>query len=274
MLRQDLLFTETLPPLPYVAHQIMLAVNEQEPNTGDIASLLAKEPGLCARIIAMANSVFFRHRNPIYAIDEAIARLGLNRVRVLVASLLLANQFDASRCRPFRPARYWQHALVSAFAAMRLSRHVPVEEGSEAAYLGGLLHNIGLLLLVHALPEEMASVLRLAGQRPELSLRVLCQSRIGCDQYEAGALLLREWNLPAPLVQVAAHCREPDYKGPYARLVSVVRVCIDWSRSGLSELPERRVLPEVPHAQLEAIAREVQKEQEQLLAFARLLAAA
>ena len=186
----------SLPALPYVAHEILLAVNDGEAHLGQISAALAKEPGLTARIIAMANSAFFAGSRAVYSVEDAVVRLGLNRVRVLAASILLAAHFDSSRCRSFRTERYWYEAMGAAFAATRLVRHLTLDTPDDAAYLAGLLHNIGLLLLAYVFPTEMGGILAEKELDPGLSLSVLERQRLGCDHHEAGQLLLRNGNCP------------------------------------------------------------------------------
>jgi HD-like signal output (HDOD) protein len=263
---------DTLPPLPYVAHEILMAVNQSEPSMGDVAATLDKEPGLAARTVAMANSAFFAEQRPIYGVEEAIVRLGLNRVRMMAASLLLARQFDASRCRPFRSELYWQHAVGTAFAAARIARFTLGADDAPAAYLAGLLHNIGLLLLVHAFPKEMTVVLLEREREPGSSLSAGCRQALGVDPEKAGGLLLREWNLPEPIVAAVAGERGGDAR--QQRLARTVRVAAGWTRAGYAGRPDTSTLPQLPESRIEAIGRECGRELEGLAALGRLLASA
>lgn len=264
---------DTLPPLPYVAHEILLALNDKDANMGGIAETLAREPGLTARIISMANSAFFANQRPVYSPEDAIVRLGLNRVRVLAASILLAKQFDASRCREFRAERYWYEAVGTAFSAARLTPHAQLEYEGDVAYLAGLLHNIGLLLLVYVFPTEMSKALQQYAADPEQSLSALTRQIIGSDHHEAGRLLLAEWGLPEEISTTAAHIHQAAYRGPHDTLVAFTRFCRTWVANGFAadlETPPQLALgPE----RLERVAAQCRKEQEQLDAFAKLLAA-
>ncbi len=264
----------SLPALPYVAHEILIAVNDGEAHLGQISDALAKEPGLTARIIAMANSAFFAGSRAVYSVEDAVVRLGLNRVRVLAASILLAAHFDSSRCRSFRTERYWYEAMGAAFAATRLVRHLTLDTPDDAAYLAGLLHNIGLLLLAYVFPTEMGGILAEKELDPSLSLSVLERERLGCDHHEAGQLLLTEWELPSEIAIAAGHCHEPNYRGEYETLVHTVRFCSEWSANGFSHVPDTKGIAEAGAATLEAIGSACRKENEQLEALARLLASA
>ena len=261
---------DSLPPLPYVAHEILLAVNDNDVSLRSIGKTLSREPGLTARIVAMANAAFFAGQRLIYSAEDAVVRLGLNRVRVLAASILLTRQFDSSRCPPFRAERYWYDAVGTAFTAARLSGPAGLER-DDAAYLAGLLHNIGLLLLVYVFPNEMNEVLQRHGEDREQSLAALCRQRVGCDHHEAGRLLLTEWSLPAEIITGATHMHEAGYRGEHARLVEVIRFSAEWNRRGydLTRLPQPGL--GIGEAQMQTVSTACQKEQQQLEVFARLL---
>lgn len=262
---------DTLPPLPYVTHEILLAVNDGTADLRGIAAILSKEPGLTARIVAMANSAFFASQRPVYSVEDAVVRLGLNRVRVLSASILLAKYFDAGRCSPFHTERYWYDAVGTAFCAARLSRFLSINESGDAAYLAGLLHNIGLLLLVYVFPLEMANVLARRENDPDQALSALERQFIGTDHHEAGRLLLSEWGLPAEIVLVAGHSHEARYVGPHADLIEVVRFARVWTNVFFTEQPESPLADRLAPEALSAIGEACRREHDQLQAFARLL---
>ncbi|WP_421620739.1 HDOD domain-containing protein [Alkalilimnicola ehrlichii] len=263
---------DTLPPLPYVAHEILLAANREEPDIAEVSDKLAREPGLSARVVAMANSAFFAGQQPLYSIQHAIMRLGLVRVRVLAASVLLNKLFDPGRCPAFSAPRYWHDAIATSYTATRLAPHLAPSDTADAAYISGLLHNIGLLLLVHFFPGPMNKVLGEYGRRPEQSLVALTRSALGCDHGEAGRLLLKAWELPEPVVAVASHFHSPHYRGEHAELVHLVRHAAEWHEAGF-ELPEAHPLNRALPAAVRATeARHCQRETERLAAFARLLA--
>ena len=110
---------------------------------------------------------------PVRSISDAIIRLlGLNLVRDLSLSLILSQPFDVRRCPGFDPMRYWKHAMMTATFAQALAPSVQAEDAPSPseAYLGGLLHNLGLLALVHVAPDAMGLVFRELEAEPERHL--------------------------------------------------------------------------------------------------------
>ncbi|MBK5936627.1 MAG: HDOD domain-containing protein [Halorhodospira halophila] len=262
--------SETLPALPYVAHDILVATSHNEVNISDVAETLAREPGLAARIVAIANYAFFSRRETVYSLEQAIMRIGLNRVRVLATSLLLNELFRTAQCPHFQLQRYWHEALGTAFCAARLAPDAAPRESRDAAYLGGVLHSIGLLLLVHIFPQTMDEILAEHEADPERSLAGLTYQALGCDYGEAGALLLREWSIPEPIAVATENAHRDRYEGPHADLVATIRFANEWLQRGFD--PEQCAdAPPIPQRKLERVSTACREEYEALAAFAQLL---
>lgn len=268
---EDLGGPETLPALPYVAHEILIATSSNDAHINDIAETLSREPGLAARIVAMANTAFFTRQRPLYSVEHAVMRLGLNRVRVLSASLLLNRLFDPSECPGFQVERFWHEAVSTAFASARLVPITAPDADRDAAYLGGVLHSIGLMLLVHVFPATMNDVLKRHEDDPDQSLAALTHEALGCDYGEAGLLLLREWEVPEAATAVAGYSHRPDYRGEHRSLVRTVGFAHEWLRADFRHEQVPYSLG-IPAATLNRMAEACREEHEALSAFARLLA--
>ncbi len=262
--------SDTLPALPYVAHDILVVTSHNEVNISEVAETLAREPGLAARIVAVANYAFFSRRETVYSLEQAVMRIGLNRVRVLATSLLLNDLFRTAPCPHFQLQRYWHEALGTAFCAARLAPDCAPGESRDAAYLGGVLHSIGLLLLVHIFPQTMDQVLAEHERDRERSLAGLTFRALGCDYGEAGALLLREWSVPEPIAVTAGNAHRERYEGPHADLVATVRFANEWLQRGFDPT-QCADAPAIAQPKLERVSAACREEYEALAAFAQLL---
>lgn len=263
---------DALPPLPYLAHEIMLTVNADDGDIDHIGRAVDQEPGLAARVVSLANAAFFSRHRPVYSTRDAILRLGLERVRVVAASLLLAQQFRIDRCPGFRPDQYWRNAVGTAFAAGRLARNLTDPVPSDAAYLAGLLHNIGLPLLVHVFPGEMDRVFSAREREPEQSLAARVRAAVGIDQHEAGAMLLDEWGLPAAVVTTARYLERRPADGEWARLVEAVQFCAEWADLAFEQTPAAAPPSGTHRDALTQVGDLCRREWQQLEAVAALLA--
>lgn len=263
---------DALPPLPVVVQEILQVLNDPQADFSGIGRVLAREPGLTGRIVGAANAAFFSGLRPVYSVDDAAARLGLNRLRVIATAILLGTRFNPRRCPGFSARLYWYQAMRTADCASRLAQLVPVETAKEAAYLGGLLHNIGLLANAYSFPEEMERVFR---STEAVSLSERERRLLGFDHHQSGAELLQRWRLPAEVVTVVRHLRDEGYRGEFARLAQVVRTAARWAEEGFRGLPpQSESLRGVEEAALRQLGESCQRDAAQLESFAQMLAAA
>lgn len=196
---ERLIAVESIPPLPVTAAALMTLAADPDVEIDELAATIERDPGLTARLIGIANSVFYAPPRPVLTITDAILRvLGLNLVRNMAFGMALTRALSTSRCRRFDLTEYWLIALGTADLASGLAR-VAAPAGvvnADAAYLTGLLHNLGELLLAHLWPVEFDAALGQAATGQAASLEEAERAAIGVDHWTAGALLARHWQLP------------------------------------------------------------------------------
>jgi len=224
-----------LPPLPTGAHQLLEALGDDDVDVTMLARLIEANPPVAARVVGLARSAYFSRAVPVRSVADAVVRvLGLTLVKNLVISVAVSGAFRPERCRGFDVERYWANALLTASLARLLARGVAVDERPQmdTAYLCGLLHNIGLVVLTHVAPEPMERVFEselIAGaQLAEVERGIL-----GTDHCKAGALLARRWKLPEEVQIVAEFHLEPDYRGTHWPVCRLVGACSDWAQAWL-----------------------------------------
>lgn len=215
-------------PLPAgPAMEALRLASDEQVDLATLAKVINQSPELTLRILRCANSAYFGQRRQIANIEEAIIRvLGLALTRSLVLSLAVAQPFSLSACPRFDAERHWFVACATATLAERLIGHLHIDRHLPAgsAYSAGLLHNLGLLALVHVFPQETDVVLRASGEgRPGSGLR----AALGIGPREAGAWLARHWGLPEVLARVMAHHEDLNYRGddwPLAHLIGLTKL--------------------------------------------------
>ena len=215
-----------LTSLPAVACRLLELLSDEDVALKELCSVIEQDPGLTARIVGIANSAYFARVRAVAGVEEATRVLGLNMVQGLAIGIALAQPFDVRRCPEFAVDRYWYRALRAAALAARLGPLTDLDdEQRRFLYLAGLVHNIGQLALVHALPGEMSDVFRQWVETPEPGLCRLERDLLGIDEIEAGAILALRWHLPDPVAAVIAHRRQPGEAGDFAALTEVVAWC-------------------------------------------------
>ena len=186
-----------LPPLPEVAMRVQEVLNSPSINMRELGSLLTRDPAIVAALLRLANSAAFGGLGRIEKLPVAVQRIGLRQVGAIVTALGLKEHFE----HPSPEKRailevLWDHSVTSAFAARAIARRVG--ENQERAFLGGLLHDCGKILVLVALDRVEEEGL---GFEPSRDLMIELMNEL---HGELGRGVLARWNLPDELAQVAA----------------------------------------------------------------------
>ena len=193
-----------IPSLPEAHRQVVEALRDPQFELERVAHLIARDVGLTAQLLKVVNSAALGLAHPIHSIPDAIAMLGAARLQSLVMSVWAFSIADEKMCRGFSPAAEWQHALAVAQAAEALARErrakAPV---IESAFIAGLLHDVGKVMLAANSPESYAGILALAKKQPQLLWQTETQV-LGFSHAEVGGCLLCLWGLDLPIVEAVS----------------------------------------------------------------------
>jgi HD-like signal output (HDOD) protein len=246
--RRKVLETQELPPLPMVATELLgLLQSEDDEQLERLRHVLERDPGLSARVMGWANSAYFGTRGNVRTLDRAIfGVIGLRTVTSLLLSIVLNRAFDTRACPHFDLTDYWYRALLTghcAKAAIPLRGEGPALD-PEDGFLGGLLHNLGLLLLVHLYPEAMDGVFDALDNPDDEALRDGEEAAVGVDHCAAGAWLARRWHLPDEVVAVISDygVRRPVKADDLAVQVGFCRQQVDTLLAADTQDPEALAL--------------------------------
>ena len=232
--RIEVLKLHELPAVPAVAHQFIQAVEDPDIEVRQIAAIIERDPALTARIVGLANAAYFGVSERVTTVEEAIFKvLGINTAKSLALSIVLSGPLRPDRCPGFDLERYWWTAVLAATIGQRLAPFVRAGDGANngEAYLGGLLHGLGLLAMAHLYPGLMGEVLAESGPQDRHALLQREQEAFGVDHRQVGGWLGRKWHLPEPVTAVIIHhSHEPaaSYDGASWPLVHLVGVAIRW----------------------------------------------
>lgn len=255
-----------LPTLPEVALSVRQAINSENASDGEIARIIAQDPGLAARLLQIANSPLFRARQKIDNLQTAITRLGRNTVRTLIISLAMNQLFKPKQLvlEQYFHEIWKQSVNVSAVARALALRCGHLDK--EQAMLAGLLHQIGKL-----------PILTLAERFPEIAKdKDILDGHLSKLHTVIGKMVLEKWDMPQALVSVASEYL--DFKrdsGPQADYVDLVQIAFVESELvrnpqialEIADMPAFRKLgldSEIEVLEIEGVAESVQ-ECEQIL---------
>jgi HD-like signal output (HDOD) protein len=146
-----------IPRRPQLLPQLMRAVNDPRASLDGIARIIGQDPALAANLLRVANSPFHRVRKePVESLTRALALLGLDGVRPVIAAALVQPVVEGGEGVFGRlPALVWEHTQLAAAAASGFAR-AHGEDDAFAAQLLGLLHGLGAIIVVQVLRDQYA----------------------------------------------------------------------------------------------------------------------
>jgi len=225
-----------LPLMPGHAHALLKLRTEADAGAADLAAVVEQDPSLAAQVLRYARSPLFGYRGRVDSVADAIARvLGYDLVLDLALGLAALKPFSIPADGPLGLDAFWQHATLSASLSQRLVRLLPAHQrpAPGTAYVCGLLHNFGYLLLGQLFQPEFYLLNRMTAANPDaavtdLEKQLLCRGQarevLCAGHAEVGAWVLESWGMPEPMIVAArshhdAECS--DEHGVYADLVQL-----------------------------------------------------
>lgn len=196
---------QALPPLPAAVTRLLELTGEAEADFQEIAQTIALDQALTAQILRIANSAFYGLNSRVRTVQQATVVLGRFTMRNLALGFSVVRLRERwERCWPLDPVAFWRHSIAVACAARKLTAEKGCADPEEA-FVAGLMHDIGMMVLAEVDAEAYADVL-LKAKSGQNALSALEREVYGTDHAAVGQLLCRRWNIPTVLTEaVAAH---------------------------------------------------------------------
>jgi putative nucleotidyltransferase with HDIG domain len=213
-----------LPTIP----SVFLAVNKMlsDPRTSatDVGLVVSSDQVITSKILKVANSAFYGFSSKVNTISHAIAVLGFSSTKniVLTTSVLTTLNFKTP-VKGFSLADFWKHSVATGAIAKLIAKEMDPQK-QEEAFVAGLLHDIGKLILAICAQEDFIICLNLAAEKKCLFLEAE-REVLGVSHPDIAAWVSDKWKLPAEINAVITnHHRELETSGEHANLVAVVKL--------------------------------------------------
>ncbi len=200
---------EHLPTIPALYSAMVELLNNPNASIADLSALIARDIAMTARILKLVNSAFFGLGRPISDTDEAVSHLGFDTVKSLALALDTFGQMSPTAAANPDLDQLWTHSVAVSNCARVIARAEGADRKlQDEAYVSGLLHDVGKLVLRANLAEEERRARKLATEKglPEWEAE---REVFGADHAAVGGYLLGLWGLPVPVVEAVALHHEP-----------------------------------------------------------------
>lgn len=218
-----------IPTLPSVASKVMQILENPRSSASDVERVIMYDQAMATRILKLVNSAYYGFPRKISTVSQAVVILGFVTVKNLVLSISVADFFVMSgKNRIFNRAELWRHSVGTAIAARILARKARFPQ-LEEAFMAGLLHDIGKVILDQYFPQEFAQVLQVAKEK-NCSVYEAERAVIGISHAVVGRWIADHWNLPQLLVEVIHYHHQPFENKDYWATTALVHAADIMSR--------------------------------------------
>jgi putative nucleotidyltransferase with HDIG domain len=195
----------SLPGPPDTYLRLEQVLHSPYSSVNDVAAVVEQDISVTAKLLQIVNSAQFGVARQIVSPTEAVQLVGVEVVRGLVLGLQAFSVYKSNPSRKGPPTDLWEHSLRIALVARRIAQgnHFS-HEICEKAFLGGLLHDIGKIVMMANGPEEYEESLALA-QGSKLPVYEAEKRQFGASHAQIGAYLLALWGIQDDVVKLVEH---------------------------------------------------------------------
>jgi HD-like signal output (HDOD) protein len=195
--RERLLKNMRVPTLPALVQRLTQLIDEPSAGTADVGALIKEDPPLAGKVLRIANSSFYGLKEPCTSIEQASTVLGLRLLRNVVVQAALIHGHEHLQSMGLDLELLWRRSVLTGRASALLARraHSPFLPSVDEAYLTGLLHDIGQVVLLDNLGADYVAIVDDA-RRHDLPLHLAERRDLGMTHADVGGIVASSWCLP------------------------------------------------------------------------------
>jgi HD-like signal output (HDOD) protein len=213
----------TIATLPEVTAKIIKTVEDKSSTATQLHQIISHDPALVTRILKVVNSAFYGLPGQIGSVERAIVLLGLNAIKNIAVAASLGQLFrGVELCQGFAAKDLWTHCIAVGVTAREIARQMRIPLGDEA-FLAGMIHDIGILVLLQTNPEKLREVCDTVKTKGG-DFCTIERDLMGIGHQELGKGLAEMWKFPRACQLVAGFHHQPQALSNDRLLTSVVYV--------------------------------------------------
>lgn len=212
---------ENLPTLPSVVMEVNSLLQDPDTTITTLSQTIEKDQAVVSKILKLVNSAFFGLSSKVGSIPHALVLLGFNTVRNAVVSLSVIETFSGKNSLAgFDVGDLWRHSISVAVTSKHLAIASKLSIPDEA-FVGGLLHDIGKLILYQFFPEDFMNIWRQVTDKRE-SFCEAEEQEIGVGHARIGYEVAGRWKLPPDILFTIRHHHSSQKKVNESKLLLLV----------------------------------------------------
>ncbi len=217
-----------LPPFSPILSRLLATLAREDASYGKLGELIETDTVVAGNVLHLVNSAAYARQNRINSVRHAISVLGVSKLRNAVLGMSVARLWKTvAMPAGWSTAQFNRHSAATAIMSDFLVQHLD-SNYPEGAFIGGLLHDIGHMLIAWSLPAEYTEIQeRSATGAPG----VVCEREVlGFTHADLSAQALAVWKLPEPIQGAVLHHHDKHPEGPMT-LAHIIDIADRYAKS-------------------------------------------
>jgi HD-like signal output (HDOD) protein len=201
-------YLEGLPPLSPTLSLLLATLSREDASFAKISDLIEKDPVLAGNVLGLVNSSLYERRERVSSVRHAVSLLGVNKLRNAALSMSITRMWNKMHTPlSWSMRKFNRHAMAVATLADLLAQEAPISY-PEGAFVAGLLHDLGKLMIAVCLAPEYEAIEQFMAKtsRP----RIECEAEIlGTTHSDLSGEAMHEWKMPGPIEAAVRYHHNP-----------------------------------------------------------------
>ena len=210
-------------PLPTTVMAIIQISKNPNSNLQDLVKLLDKDQSMVTRILKLANSAQYGFAKQVKTINHAVVCLGFKTIRNMALTVSVSPMFQQSvDSYLLEKEELFKHSNAVAVGTRLIAKRQEYTNPDEA-YVMGLLHDVGKVVLDQHAKEKFVDVINLV-KKGNINFIEAEEQILGFNHGEIGSKVAEKWNLSNELVETIRFHHHPEQAGENNKSVHMVHV--------------------------------------------------
>ena len=213
---------EKLPLLTKSALELIRNLQSDDYSISDLSKIIRDDPILVTKILNFVNSSALAKGKQIESVELALSYLGKQNIMKIAlnsySKKIFNKDLEGYECEK---GIFRKHIQVTAIASRLIAEKTGNLDIQEQAYIGGILHDVGKIVISRFLKEQRAEFIEELNKHRRKGLEIE-ENLLGTDHTEIGYRIADYWDLPKIYQEVIHWHHEPKKSDPNFRKICYI----------------------------------------------------